>query len=78
MATSIGTCDIEIIERTDEPDPQFIMPTEVRINGSPVYTAGEHPIVVHEMTVNGREPVLVTLTLYAHRVTMGAEPKVAE
>lgn len=66
---------IEIIERTDSPDPGFIVPNEIRINGTPLYCPDDEPITVHEMEIESRDVVKVTLTLLAKRVTIGAEPK---
>ena len=63
---------IEIIERTDDPDPNVILPNEIRINGVPVLAPGD-PIEVHSLTVSEGDPVKVTLTLYAKRVTFGTE-----
>ncbi|QVJ03050.1 hypothetical protein KGD82_13530 [Nocardiopsis eucommiae] len=65
---------IEIIEKhTDPNDPAIILPNEIRINGTPVLAPAEDPVIVHEMDVKNRDAIKVTLTLYARRVTMGAE-----
>lgn len=64
---------IEIVERTDSPDPHVIVPNEVRINGQRLLCPDDHPIRVHEMSV-GSDVVLVTLTVFARRVVIGAEP----
>lgn len=66
---------IEIIERTDHPDPSVIVPNEIRINGRPVLAPSDDPVVVHEVSVSGADVVKVTLTLFAKRVTFAAEPK---
>ena len=66
---------IEIIERTDDPDPLVIVPNEVRINGQKLLTAEGYPVTVHEVSTKARELVLVTLTLIARRVTFDSEPK---
>lgn len=67
--------DIEIIERTDQPDPLLIIPSEVRINGRPVLCPEGHDVTVHEIDLASRDAVMVTLTLFARRVTIGTEPK---
>lgn len=66
---------IEIIERTDSPDPKVILPNEIRINGVPVLAPADDPVIVHEMSISSEDVVKVTLTLYAKRVTVAAEPK---
>jgi len=65
---------IEIIERTDNPDPKYIVPTEVRINGQVLLASADDPVIVHEVSTRGDELVRVTLTLFAKRVTYGHEP----
>jgi hypothetical protein len=69
---------IEIIERTDSPDPKVILPNEIRINGLPVLAPADDPVIVHEMSISSVDVVKVTLTLYAKRVTVAAEPKDGE
>lgn len=66
---------IEIIERTDVADPDVIVPNEVRINGASLYASATDPVVVHEVSSSAQDVVRVTLTLFAKRVTIGAEPK---
>lgn len=66
---------IEIIERTNDPDPTVIMPTEVRIQGHRLYTSADEPIVIERISIEERDCVRVTLTLLAKRVTIAAEPK---
>lgn len=70
---------IEIVERTDDPDPKVIVPNEVRINGIPLLVPpfADGPIVVHEIAIGARDVVRVTLTLFARRVVIGPEPREA-
>ena len=68
-------CVIEIIERTDDPDPRVILPNEIRINGTPVLAPHDEPVEVHGVSVSSGDVVKVTLTLYAKRVTIAAESK---
>lgn len=69
---------IEIVERTDDPDPKVILPNEIRINGRAVLAPADDPVIVHEVAVSAEDAVKVTLTLYAKRVTFAAEPKGGE
>ncbi len=66
---------IEIIERTSDPDPDVIVPNEVRINGEALLASADDPVVVHEISTRADDLVRVTLTLFAKRVTIAAEPK---
>jgi hypothetical protein len=66
---------IEVVERTDTPDPDVIIPNEIRINGVPVLAPDDDPVIVHEIAVDGTDIVKVTLTLFAKRVTFAAEAK---
>ena len=68
-------CIIEIVERTNDPDPLVILPNEIRINGVPVLAPADEPVEVHGMSIAGDDIVKVTLTLFAKRVTIAAEPK---
>ena len=67
---------IEIIERTNTPgaSPGVIVPNEVRINGIPLLTSADDPIVIHEMQIPAQDVVRVTLTLFARRVVISDEP----
>jgi len=65
---------IEIVEKTDkEPAYGVIVPDEVRINGIPLLVPADHDIVVHEIDLRAHGAVMVTLTLFARRVVIGAE-----
>lgn len=70
---------IEIIEKDHSTDgtPGVIVPNEVRINGTPLLIPAGERIKVHSLTLNenehGEDPVCVTLTLFARRVTIAAE-----
>lgn len=71
-------CVIEIVERVPagaDPDagPGFIVPNEIRINGTPVLAPKDYPVRVHDIQIDGTEPVQVTLTLFARRVVVQAE-----
>jgi transcription elongation factor Elf1 len=67
---------IEIIERgattDDTTGGSVVMPNEIRINGHPVASPADKPVIVHEMAVTGDELVQVTLTLFARRVSIRA------
>lgn len=65
---------IEIVEKTDQ-EPQYgvIFPNEVRINGAPLLVPDGESVVVHEIGIPANDFVKVTLTLFARRVTIGAE-----
>lgn len=65
---------IEIVERTNDPDPKVIVPNEIRINGTPVLAPADHPVEVHGITM-GMDVVQVTLTLFAKRITVAPESK---
>ena len=69
---------VEVIERTDDPTADVILPNEIRINGRPVLAPYDQAVRVHEVSARGDELVLVTLTLYAKRVTFSAEPKAVQ
>lgn len=70
---------IEIIERRNTPsNPDYvssdiICPNEVRINGQALLMPADQPIKVHEMEIPAQDLVLVTLTLFAKRITVAAE-----
>jgi hypothetical protein len=70
---------IEIIEKGHSTDdtPGVIVPNEVRINGIPLLIPAGQQIEVHSLVLNdnerGEDPVCVTLTLFARRVTIAAE-----
>ena len=69
---------IEIIEKRRTPNSpppggDVIIPNEIRINGQPLLTPKDHPVKVHEITIQGSDVVLVTLTLFARRVVIAAE-----
>jgi hypothetical protein len=69
---------IEIVEKAPEPPAHgVIVPNDVRINGTSVLLPdlADYPITVHELKIGGGEAevVLVTLTLFAKRVTIGHE-----
>lgn len=65
---------VEIFERCDDPDPDFIVPNEVRINGQLLAVTDDHPVVVERVEAAGSDVVRVTLTLLARRVTIGPAP----
>lgn len=65
---------IEIVERTDSPDPVVIVPNEVRIEGIPLLCPAGEAVVLERTGIEGEEAVRVTLTLFARRVVIGAEP----
>jgi hypothetical protein len=69
---------IEVVERrTAPPDgsvgDEVIVPDEIRINGQPLLIPTGVPVTVHEMEMQDRGVVLVTLTVVAKRVVIGAE-----
>lgn len=74
MSEHIEGAVIEIMEKCRSGESQsVIIPNEIRINGTPVAAPADHPVVVHEISMNGGDLVQVTLTLFAKRVTIGAE-----
>lgn len=69
---------IEIVEKRPEGDydslgGDIIVPTEVRINGQALAVSADHPVKVHEVSIKGGDAVLVTLSLFAKRVTFDHE-----
>ncbi|WP_329521180.1 hypothetical protein [Spirillospora sp. NBC_01491] len=78
-ALNAAAAVIEIVERNqttdDTPGGSVILPNEVRINGTPILIPDGECIRVHEMTFGERndEPFLVTVTMFARRVTIAAE-----
>lgn len=69
---------IEIVEKRPEGDydslgGDIIVPTEIRINGQALAVSPDHPVKVHEVSIKGGDAVLVTLSLYAKRVTFDHE-----
>lgn len=75
MAGTASAAYIEILERTDESNPQVIVPNEIRINGVPLLAPADDPIIVHEIGISSSEIVKVTLTLFARRVVIGSEAR---
>lgn len=74
---------IEIVERvpntSDQVDAEsrtcgYIKPNEVRINGIPLAVPQGEPIKVHSVVIDSDDVLKVTLTLFARRIVMGAEP----
>jgi hypothetical protein len=65
---------IEIVERGPGTGNArgVIIPNEVRLNGVPLLMPKDG-ITVHEMTFPPEEAILVTLTVYARRVIIGAD-----
>lgn len=68
---------IEIIERgratDDTTGGSIVVPDEIRINGQALLSSAEHPIKVHDVEIEDRSLVYVTLTLLARRVVIAAE-----
>ena len=72
---------IEILETNrateDSAGGSLVIPNQIRINGFPLAIPAGETIKVHEITLNdnehGEDPVCVTLTLFARRVTIAAE-----
>lgn len=70
---------IEIIDRRRNPADgdgsafgTVIFPNEIRINGVPVLTPRDKPVIVHDVTAE--EAVMVTVTMFARRLVLAAEP----
>ncbi len=68
---------VEIVERGRPLDDtkvggDVVVPDDIRINGQSVLCE-EGSLKVHEMDLAHRDIVRVTLTLFARRVTIGAE-----
>jgi hypothetical protein len=72
---------IEIVEKTNQPDnggaAGVVVPNEIRINGKPVL-ALDAPVKIHAMEIPSRDAVLVTLTLFAKRITISQERPAAD
>lgn len=68
---------IEIVERgratDDTTGGSVIVPDEIRINGQALLSSGDHPVKVHDVEIEDRSLVYVTLTLLARRVVIAAE-----
>ena len=69
---------IEIIEHRREPigdslDESVIVPNDIRINGQSLLSPAGSPVIVHEIALEDRELVQVTLTLIARRIEVKAE-----
>lgn len=65
---------IEIVEKRppgdyDNISGDIIVPNEVRINGQALLCSADHPVRVHEVSAKAGDAVLVTLTLFAKRVS---------
>lgn len=63
---------VELVERIDTPDG-LVIPNEIRINGVAVSVPAGYPVTISDMTSN--DPVMVTLTIFARRVSIHQEPK---
>jgi hypothetical protein len=69
---------IEIVEQRPPGDHDsiggdIIVPTAIRLNGQELFTSSDHPVKIHEVSVKGGDCVLVTLTLFAKRVSIAHE-----
>ena len=64
---------IEIVDTVDR-GGEYLLPTLVRVNGTPLLTMADDPIIVHEIVSEPMELVKVTLTLVARRVEIKSEP----
>ncbi|WP_460307737.1 hypothetical protein, partial [Actinocorallia aurea] len=69
---------IEIIQKrrgrpTGDLSEEVIVPSDVRLNGQSILTPYDSPVRIHEVTFDGGECVLVTLTVYARRILVDAE-----
>ncbi|MFF0588422.1 hypothetical protein ACFYWD_20895 [Streptomyces sp. NPDC003781] len=68
---------IEIIERgratDDTTGGSIVVPDEIRINGQALLASAEHPVKVHDVEIEDRSLVYVTVTLLARRVVIAAE-----
>lgn len=69
MSNTVGAV-IEIIEYTEQPDQDFIVPNDIRINGQSLWAPANCPVVVNEVSAAANDAVRVTLTLFAKRVTV--------
>jgi hypothetical protein len=73
-------CLIEIVERIPaehaedyERGPGILVPTEIRINGTPVLAPADRPVIVHQINIGHRAAVEVTLTLFARMISIHQE-----
>ena len=77
LTTQPSPAVIEIVERnrpaTQARSNGIIIPDDIRINGQPLLAPAEQPVIVHEITSRADEATMVTLTLFARRVTIAAE-----
>lgn len=68
---------IEIVEKRSAcqsgPHSDLIVPNEVRINGQALLMPKGAPVKVHDIEIRDRDAVLVTLTLFAKRITVSVE-----
>ncbi|MFG3127351.1 hypothetical protein ACGFZU_06575 [Streptomyces tendae] len=68
---------IEIVERgratDDTTGGSIVVPDAIRINGQALLSSAEHPIKVHDVEIEDRSLVYITLTLLARRVVIAAE-----
>jgi hypothetical protein len=69
---------IEIVEKRRRPlgdsvGDDCIVPNEIRINGQALLSSDSHPVQVHNIELGVDDLVLVTLTLVAKRIMVGAE-----
>jgi len=68
---------IEIVEkrpaRQSGSRSDLIVPNEVRINGQALLMPADSPVQVHGIEIRERDAVLVTLTVFAKRITVAAE-----
>lgn len=77
LTTQPSPAVIEIVERNrvvgQARSNGIIIPDDIRINGQPLLSSAEQPVIVHEITSRADEPTMVTLTLFARRVAIAAE-----
>lgn len=74
---------LEVVERVPGAQTQddadawtkgFVRPNAVRLNGQPLAVPRGEQIAVERIEVDGEDLLKVTLTLFARRVILGAEP----
>ena len=64
---------LEILEHRGTDQVGVVIPIEIRLNGQALLCPPDTPVTVHEIAINDQAPVLVTLTVYARRIIIGAE-----
>ena len=69
---------VEVLEtRTEDDGTAPPVPDIVLINGRPVYTAEDHPVVIEDVEVSGSQLVIATIRLIVRELRIGYGRKAA-